>query len=208
MADPGNPQPDQDGADRRQQRETDGVDHDDSVGFSSVRSLMGQMRKIAGVEPGTEAEPHVGPSQQDNVVTSDPRQSSRPVVADFASRIGAGVRDEGKIQGLDSGKGLLSVYLLILLAIPTGGVSGLVALLAVWQRQPSQDQVEASHALFQKRTVYFALIAAVVGAVLILVSLGVTVLFVLGLWIIARSVRGITALRSGHALSRPMTYLV
>ena len=102
---------------------------------------------------------------------------------------------------------LYAVYMLILLAVPTLGASCLVALLAVMRRDTAADALESSHALYQKRTVFGAIAAAVVGAVLVVVNVGVIVLFAVAIWILARGAYGVLKLKSGQAVPKPRSWL-
>ena len=102
---------------------------------------------------------------------------------------------------------LYAVYVLILLAVPTLGVSCLVALLAVMRRDGSTDPLEHSHAVYQQRTIVGAVGAAVVGALLIVVNIGVLVLFALAIWVLARGAFGVLKLKSGQAVPHPRSLL-
>ncbi|WP_395946046.1 hypothetical protein [Brevundimonas sp.] len=103
--------------------------------------------------------------------------------------------------------GLYAVYVLILLAVPTLGVSALVALLAVTGREGPQEPLAASHFIYQQRTLWSAAVAAALGAVLVIVNVGVFVLFVLALWTLARGAFGVMRLKAGHAIANPRSWL-
>lgn len=102
----------------------------------------------------------------------------------------------------------VTLYALILFAVPTLGVSAIVGILAVMGRDPPADPLAASHFVFQKRTLWGAAIAAVAGIILIVVNLGVFVLFLAALWTLLRGVFGVIRLRAGHALADPLTLLI
>jgi len=99
--------------------------------------------------------------------------------------------------------GLYAVYALILFAVPTLGVSALIALLAVTGRPGPTGTVAASHFVFQQRTLWSAAVAALLGAILIAVGLGVFVLFVVAVWLILRGASGILALKAGRPARNP-----
>lgn len=102
---------------------------------------------------------------------------------------------------------LYAVYVLILMAVPTLGLSGLVALLAVTGRDGPEGEFASSHFIYQQRTLWSAVIAAVLGGLLIVVGVGVLVLFFVAVWVLARGAFGVLRLKSGHALSNPRTWL-
>ncbi|MFN3877200.1 MAG: hypothetical protein ACK4MH_02345 [Brevundimonas sp.] len=102
---------------------------------------------------------------------------------------------------------LYAVYVLILLAVPTLGVSCLVALLAVMRRDGATDALEHSHAVYQQRTLFGTFGAAVVGAILVVVNIGVLVLFALAIWVLARGAFGVLKLKSGQAVPNPRSWL-
>lgn len=99
--------------------------------------------------------------------------------------------------------GLYTVYALILFAVPTLGVAALVALLAVTGRPGPGGSVAASHFVFQQRTLWVGAIAALLGAILIAVGLGVFVLFIVAVWLILRGASGVLALKAGRPVRNP-----
>ncbi|WP_245162386.1 hypothetical protein [Brevundimonas sp. AJA228-03] len=99
--------------------------------------------------------------------------------------------------------GLYTVYALILFAVPTLGVSALIALLAVTGRPGPGGAVAASHFLFQQRTLWTGAVAALLGAILIAVGLGVFVLFIVAVWLILRGASGVLTLKAGRPVRNP-----
>ncbi|CAN5301287.1 hypothetical protein BH09PSE1_BH09PSE1_03870 [soil metagenome] len=104
--------------------------------------------------------------------------------------------------------GLYAVYALILFAVPTLGVSALLALLAVTGRPGPDQPLAHSHFLFQQRTLWIAAVTAVLGVVLIAVNLGVFVLVIMALWVLIRGAAGVIRLASGQAIDNPKTWLI
>jgi uncharacterized membrane protein len=92
--------------------------------------------------------------------------------------------------------------------VPTLGVSALIALVAVTGRPAPSGAVAASHFVFQQRTLWIGALAALLGAVLIVVGLGVFVLFVLAVWLIFRGAAGVIKLRAGRAIPNPRAWLI
>ena len=224
MAEPGDPK------DPPAPRDHD-YDHDAEVGFVSPASLAGRARERQPEPfPSDEPEPDLfeppelapGPFDRSGPTTRPtapfpPRSEPKPVEAESLPAVRA-VRQRltaetaPKLQ--DSGREgpvvpmrLYAVYVLILLAVPTLGVSCLVALLAVMRRDGSTDPLEHSHAVYQQRTIVGAVGAAVVGALLIVVNIGVLVLFALAIWVLARGAFGVLKLKSGQAVPHARSLL-
>ena len=115
--------------------------------------------------------------------------------------------DEVTADGVQAPMSLYAVYVLILLAVPTLGVSALVGLFAVTGREGPREAMAASHFTYQQRTLWGAAIAAIVGAILVVVNVGVLVLFVLAIWILARGAFGVLRLKEGQPMPRPRNWL-
>ena len=60
--------------------------------------------------------------------------------------------------------GLYAVYALILFAVPTLGVSAIIALLAVTGRAGPEDPLAQSHFIYQQRTLWTAAVAVAATA--------------------------------------------
>lgn len=103
--------------------------------------------------------------------------------------------------------GLYAIYVLILLAVPTFGASAILALLAVTVRRASDDALARSHFIYQQRTLWIAAVTAVVGALLVVINIGVFVLFLLALWLLARGASGVWKLKDGKPVANPRTLL-
>ena len=163
----------------------DNHDHDADIGFASAASLRGRLRESHHAQAATPA-------------PSTSRLSS------------SAVRDLGARAATPSAVSpdLYGVYILILLAVPTIGVSALIGLLAVRNRAAPVDALEASHFTFQRRTLGIAAAAAALGAVLIIVNVGVIVLFLAAVWVLARGAFGVFTLKAGQPIARPRTWLI
>ena len=219
MAEPGDP--------KTPAAAQDGTDHDAHVGFVSPASLAGRARapeptpapepddepdlfdpplapqagpfeRSEGVQPVARFAPHPKPNAAPHAVMRDRMRAETPRASERVAE-----RAPGPAVPIR----LYAVYMLILLAVPTLGASCLVALLAVMRRDTAADALESSHALYQKRTVLGAIAAAVVGAVLVVVNVGVIVLFAVAIWILARGAYGVLKLKSGQAVPKPRSWL-
>jgi uncharacterized membrane protein len=217
MAEPGDPQhPD---------------DHDDHVGFASAASLQGRPRDVtpepepepvlAAPEPEGEPDLFDPPAAAPQPVLAAPEKPAsperRPASADsifepspeFTGRS----RDrEPPIQDLPSGgMSLYAVYALILLAVPTLGVSAVIALVAVTGRAGPADALSRSHFVYQQRTLWAAFIVGLIGVVLVpagIFALGISLIFFLALWVVLRGATGVWNLKSGRAISNPRSWWI
>ncbi|WP_374597431.1 hypothetical protein [Brevundimonas sp.] len=218
MAEPGDP--------NRPDRTPD--DHDDLIGFSSPASLAGRAREaegaaapVAPARPTREAEPDLfdpRPSPAFAAVQAEttpaPAASAPPSAPGMASagsvfeptEFSTKARRHDDPPALPKdGTALFLGYALILFAVPTLGVSVVVGLLALMGRGAPDNAIARSHHQYQRRTLFAAAVAAVVGLVLIAApfALGVPVLFLLALWVIVRGAAGVLALKAGRAIRHP-----
>lgn len=204
MAEPGDPRKPED-------------DFDDQVGFCSPQSVAGR-----AVEPQSEPAPESAPEP-----VSEPPHEPEPVLAPepepvihgpapdlaaaapapaFVSR--AERRRALEAEPSDRLTWALTIYALILFAVPTLGFSAILGLLAVTGRTVDASPFLLSHYVYQQRTLWGAAIAALVGLILIVVNLGVFVLFLLAVWTIARGAAGIWRLKNAQPISNPRTWFL
>lgn len=214
MAEPGDP--------KGPAPHADDHDPDAHIGFASPASLAGRSVERPAPEVPAEPEPASEPDLFDppEAVPFQPQVETAPVAPipgpfersevaasaaepRFSPRETVGRRVETPAVPM----GMYAVYVLILLAVPTLGLSALVALLAVARREAPDDALAASHFVYQQRTLYAAAVAAVLGAVLVVVNIGVFVLFVLALWVLARGAYGVLKLKAGRAVPNPRGWL-
>lgn len=212
-------------------------DLDDAVGFASPASLAGRPRQpepdplpepapLPEPEPVRAAEPDpvvATPASETDLFTApepEPVAPPRPVPVPADSTpawaretpapqtyAGFGARREIPAE-LQGASGLYTVYALILFAVPTLGVSALIALLAVTGRPGPSGDIAASHFVFQQRTLWAGAVVALAGAILIVVGLGVFVLFLLAVWLIVRGAAGVLKLKAGRAMPNPRGWLI
>ena len=196
---------------------------DDLIGFASPASLQGRVREpVPPVEleptsiPEPEAdlfeprpEPVLAPAPR--AAARDPEPSPIPQWARETpvpeQPAGGFARRREQPAPVDGAMGVYAVYALILFAVPTLGVSALIALLAVTGRTGPQGEVAASHFVFQQRTLWAGAVVALLGAILIAVGLGVFVLFLLAVWLILRGAGGVLKLKAGQPIARPRAWL-
>lgn len=207
---------------------------DDAVGFASSASLAGRPRQ-AEPEPQPESQPEPEPvraAEADPIAATpapepdlfplpEPVEPERLIpVARAAEPTPAGARETPAAQTyagfgarreipaeLQGASGLYTVYALILFAVPTLGVSAVIALLAVTGRPGPSGDIAASHFVFQQRTLWAGGVVALAGAILTVVGLGVFVLFMLALWLIVRGAAGVLKLKAGRAMPNPRGWL-
>lgn len=207
-------------------------DHDDDlIGFASPASLQGRAREPLepaapdaaanqGSQPEDEADlftpraaadPGIIAAGPDPVPYAPrPEPTPRPVEASsvFEETPAAPVRRRRRdpyAELPNRGTGLFAVYALILFAVPTLGVSALIALLAVAGRSGPEDALPRSHFIYQKKTLFAGGVAAVVGVILLAApfALGVPILFLLALWLVLRGATGVWTLKAGRPIADP-----
>lgn len=201
-------------------------DHDDLVGFSSPASLAGRPREA---EATAQPVPSPKAAHEEEPDLFDPRPSpafaavqAETTPAPAAAPASAGSifeptefstksrRHDDPVATSKDSAGLFLGYALILFAVPTLGVSVIVGLLAVLGRGVPEDAVARSHHSYQRRTLFAAAVAAVVGLVLIAApfALGVPVLFLLAIWVILRGASGVMALKAGRPIRHPLGWWI
>ena len=222
MAEPGDP-------DTPQDPDPDAHHDDDLIGFASPAALEGQTRApappvepepVVDVEPEPELfapapGPIVAPVPEIAAPTPIPTPPPAPEPIPQWARetpvadqpVGSFARRGEQPAPIDGAMGIYAVYALILFAVPTLGVSAVIALLAVTGRAGPQGDVAASHFIFQQRTLWAGAVVALLGAILIAVGLGVFVLFVLAVWLILRGAGGVLKLKAGRPIERPRAWL-
>ena len=176
--------------------------HDDDahVGFVSAASLAGRTRDPEPEAPATPAEPDPGLAPV-VVAPAVDAGSTFALSQPFSRRR----KTPAPVAG---GMGLFTVYALILFAIPTFGVAAVIGLLAVTGRPLPEDDVARSHVIYQQRTLWAAAVVALLGAILIVVGVGVFVLFALAVWLPVRGAFGLWELKAGRAISNPRSWLI
>jgi uncharacterized membrane protein len=210
MAEPGDPRKPED-------------EFDDQIGFCSPESVAGRPVERAPdpdfepVDQAPEPEPATGAStppvhdepepEAETPPLSEPNPHPEPTAAapTFVSR--AERRRALDEEPRDRLTWALTIYALILFAVPTLGFSAIIGLLAVTGRTVNASPFLFSHYVYQQRTLWIAAIGALLALILIPVGLGVFVLFVLAVWTLARGVAGVWRLKNAQPISNPRTWL-
>lgn len=185
-------------------------DHDDDlIGFASPASLQGRRREPT---PPPAPEPEADLFDAPDPEPADPEP---PVEADaiFAPTRPSPKRKRHHDEDAPAPAGginLYAVYALILFAVPTVGVSAAIGLFAVTGRPRPEDDLSASHFIYQQRTLWAAAVAAVAGVILLAApfALGVPILFALALWMVLRGAWGVWALKSGREIDDPLGWWI
>lgn len=89
------------------------------------------------------------------------------------------------------------------------GFSGFVGLVLcyVWQNDPDTQPWEKSHFQYQIRTFWLGLLGMVIGAILLLVFIGLFVWLAVAVWTIVRCAMSFTQAQKGQAMPDPKTFL-
>lgn len=184
---------------------------DDQVGFASPAAMQGRPR----AEDELLAEPE--PDLFDPPASDPPADRPSPPPVEAARAFEASPPPVGRAEASRVEPGMtdspdnmktVTLYALILFAVPTLGVSALIGILGVMGRTPPSEALARSHFVFQQRTLWAAAVAAVIGLILIVVNLGVFVLFIAAVWTLIRGVVGVLRFKAGQAMTNPQTLFI
>jgi uncharacterized membrane protein len=211
MAEPGDP--------KGPHAQDDDHDHDAHVGFVSPACLVGVPR-TPEPKPEPKPEPEARPDAQPEPafepriepMAALPPEPERdlfdpPEPAPVTPAFTAAATPRFAPAARPAPMSLYAVYVLILLAVPTLGLSALLALLAVTGRDAPDEPLAGSHFVYQQRTLWSAAVAAVLGGLLVIVNIGVFALFLLALWVLARGAFGVLRLKAGRPIDNPRSWL-
>ena len=207
MAEPGDPnRPDDEAPKAPAAHDWD----DDHVGFASPSSLTPQ--PVRPPEPEPEPEPAATlPEPEPDLFSAASLEPQAEPAPRFAPTPGWAVETPVPDRTPPNVSGALNLYAnyaLILFAVPTLGVSALVGLLAVTGREPPADPVARGHFIYQQRTLWAAAVVALLGAILVVVNIGVFVLFALSVWTLIRGAVGVLRLKAGQPIPDPRHWLI
>ena len=215
MAESGDPK------DKRPTEATD-HDHDADVGFVSPASLAGRPRASETVKAAPEREPDLFDAPEPASAPAFGAEPVAPLVVEPEPEPVAVAPEPAREEAYRTiphrpaqtppapprlGMGLYAVYALILFAVPTLGVSALIGLLAVTGREGPSEPLAANHFIYQQRTLWIAAVAALLGAILVVVNIGVFVLFVMAVWVLLRGAYGVLTLKAGKPIRDPRGWL-
>lgn len=209
MAEPGDPK----GPDAHDGDQDHDHDHDAHVGFVSPACLVGVPRAPEREpEPEVQSEPEAESKPETGAARSSERERDlfdppEPAPVTPAFNPTAAPRAFAAPAARPAPMSLYAVYVLILLAVPTLGLSAVLALLAVTGRDGPDEPLAGSHFVYQQRTLWSAAVAAVLGGLLVIVNIGVFVLFLLALWVLARGAFGVLRLKAGRPIDNPRSWL-
>ncbi|WP_297514779.1 DUF4870 family protein [uncultured Caulobacter sp.] len=100
------------------------------------------------------------------------------------------------------------VYALHIAGVTTGGFTCLIgAIIAYVSRKDAPDWL-ASHYQFQIRTFWLALLFSVISLILTAVGVGVVMLVAVGLWLVVRSIVGLSTLLKGQPYPMPKNWML
>lgn len=204
-------------------------DLDAEIGFCTPESLKAQAAQPATADnKATDAEVTTGPAVMHEAdmelfappepapFAPEPAVFEAAVSQDNVAAATAGVpmnRIRARLTESDEPRrkapvGLYAIYMLVLLALPTFGVSVLIGLLAMYRRELPKDKMEASHFIYLKRTMWAATVAILLGGVLVVVNIGVFVVFLAAVWILVRGTYGVLKLKANAAIPNPKSWLL
>lgn len=102
----------------------------------------------------------------------------------------------------------VAIYALNIAGAVTGGFTCLIALILAYISRKGAPEWLASHYQFQIRTVWLALLFSLISLVLTVVGIGVVMLVAVGLWVIVRSIVGLSHLLKGQPYPTPNNWML
>jgi uncharacterized membrane protein len=104
-----------------------------------------------------------------------------------------------------------AIYVLYLLGAVTG-FTAIIGVIMAHIKVSEADSLWRSHFVFQIRTFWLSVLAAIVGVVmcftLILLPVGILLLSVLGFWVVVRSIVGLIKTSHGQPIPAPQSLLL
>ena len=100
------------------------------------------------------------------------------------------------------------IYALHIAGVVTGGFTCLIAAILAYVSRKDAPEWLASHYEFQIRTFWLALLMSLVSGVLTVVGIGIVMLVAVGLWVVVRSVVGLSALLKGQPYPTPKNWML
>lgn len=98
---------------------------------------------------------------------------------------------------------LHAVYALYALSFLLGATALAAVIIAYLKRSEAAGTVYASHVVWAIRTFWVLIVVGAVGAALAFVVIGVPILFLLGIWLIYRIVKGWVRLAEDRPIENP-----
>ena len=99
-------------------------------------------------------------------------------------------------------------YALLIAGPPTGGLTCVIAAILAYVSRKDAPEWLASHYEFQIRTVWLAVLFAVVSALLTTIGVGVMLMVAVGLWVIVRGIIGLSNLLKNEPYPTPKSWML
>jgi uncharacterized membrane protein len=99
------------------------------------------------------------------------------------------------------------VYILYLVGLVTGGVTGLVGVVMAYINRNDAPEWLQTHYRFQIRTFWIGLLYVFLGMLLAIVLIGYFILLFYVVWLIVRCVKGIQMLDKNEAYPKPTSWM-
>ncbi|MET3666864.1 DUF4870 domain-containing protein [Caulobacter sp. 1776] len=100
------------------------------------------------------------------------------------------------------------IYALHIASVVTGGLTSVIGVIIAYISRKDAPAWLASHYEFQIRTFWLALLFSLIGAVLTVVGIGIVVLVAVGVWLVVRSVVGLSTLLKGQPYPTPKNWML
>lgn len=100
------------------------------------------------------------------------------------------------------------VYALMIAGVVSGGVTCVIGVILAYVSRKDAPEWMASHYEFQIRTFWLALLLSIASGVLTVVGIGVVLLVAVGLWVVVRSIAGLSALLKNQPYPTPKSWML
>ena len=100
------------------------------------------------------------------------------------------------------------IYGLHIASVVTGGLTSLIGVIIAYISRKDAPEWLASHYEFQIRTFWLALLFSLIAGVLTVVGIGIVMLVAIGVWVVVRSVVGLSNLLKGQPYPTPKNWML
>lgn len=99
-------------------------------------------------------------------------------------------------------------YALLIAGVVSGGFTCLIAAILAYVSRKDAPEWLASHYEFQIRTFWLGLLFAVISGLLTVIGVGVVLMVATGLWVVVRSIIGLSKLLKNEPYPKPKSWMI
>ena len=101
----------------------------------------------------------------------------------------------------------LVIYILYLVGFVIG-ITAIVGIVMAYLNRGKAGGFVESHYTWQIRTFWIAILASLVSALLLIVGIGFLLMFVVGVWVVVRVVKGVMTLQKNEPIANPESWWI